>query len=103
MTRADDVVRLGVVQPQGRPGEDAPRMLDDALDYVKQAADRGIDLLVFPETYPGPVSWHTRYEVVDPLREAAAKHGVGLVAGTTESADGDEQAHHIAAVVIDSS
>ena len=77
-------------------------MLEDALGFVGQAAERGIDLLVFPETYPGPVSWRTRYEVVGPLSEAAGRHGVALVAGTTEKADGDERAHHITSVVIDS-
>jgi predicted amidohydrolase len=95
-------LRLGVVQPHSYAGADAPRMLDDALDHVAQAAAQGIDLLVFPETYPGPVSWHTRYEVVEPLRRAAMEHGVALVASTTEPIEGSERAFHIACVVIDS-
>lgn len=97
---SDSVVRLGVVQPQGRAGDAAPQMLDDALSFVEQAAERRVDLLVFPETYPGPVSWHTRYEVIDPLREAARAHGIDLVAGTTEKADGDDRAYHIVCLVI---
>jgi predicted amidohydrolase len=95
-------LRLGVVQPHSHAGADAPKMLEDALEYVAQAGRQGIDLLVFPETYPGPVSWHTRYEVVEPLRAAAAEHGVALVACTTEPIEGQERAFHIACVVIDS-
>jgi predicted amidohydrolase len=94
-------VRLGVVQPHAVAGSAAPKMLEDALAYVAEAARLDIDLVVFPETYPGPVSWHTRYEVVPALAEAAAAHGVAIVAGTTEATGDDERAHHIACVVID--
>ena len=69
---SDSTIRLGMVQPQGRAGDDAPKMLDDALAFVAEGGAQGVDLLVFPETYPGPVSWHTRYEVLGPLSEAAA-------------------------------
>lgn len=92
-----------MVQPHAVAAGDAPKMLDGALAYVAEAGKAGIDLLVFPETYPGPVSWHTRYEIVEPLREAAAAHDVAVVAGTTEKADGDDRAYYIASVVIDRS
>lgn len=94
-------LRIGVVQPHSRAGTDAPQMLTDALDHVARAGAARIDLLAFPETYPGPVSWHTRYEVIEPLREAAARHGVALVAGTTEPTGESDRACHITAVVID--
>jgi predicted amidohydrolase len=94
------VIRLGVVQPQGKAGDAAPDMLKDALRFIADGAERGVDLLVFPETYPGPVSWHTRYEVIDPLREAAREHHIDLVAGTTEKAPGDARAYHIVCLVI---
>ncbi|MGI9557674.1 MAG: carbon-nitrogen hydrolase family protein [Solirubrobacterales bacterium] len=97
---SESTIRLGMVQPQGRAGEDAPKMLDEALAHVADGASQGVDLLVFPETYPGPVSWHTRYEVLGPMSEAAADHGIDLVVGTTEKAEGDEQAYYIASVVI---
>jgi predicted amidohydrolase len=97
---ADSTMRLGMVQAHGRAGDDAPKMLDDALAHVEEGAARGVDLLVFPETNPGPVSWHTRYDVLGPMSEAAAKHGMYLVVGTTEKADGDERAYHIASVLI---
>jgi predicted amidohydrolase len=94
-------IRLGVVQAEGRIGDERARMLDDALRYVDEAGRRGVDLLVFPETYPGPTTHHTRYEVVEPLADAARRNGVALVAGTTEKAPGDDEAYYIASVVID--
>ena len=99
---SDSTIRLGMVQTHGRAGDDAPKMLDDALAHVAEGAARGVDLLVFPETYPGPVSWHTRYDVLGPLSEAAAANEMDLVVGTTEKAEGDERAYHIASVVIGS-
>lgn len=93
-------IRLGMVQPRAFAGAAAPKMLDDAIAFVAEAATAGVDLLVFPETYPGPVSWHTRYDVVPALAKAAARHGVAVVAGTTEKV-GNERSFHIAAVVID--
>lgn len=77
-------------------------MLDRALEFVAEAGARGVDLLVFPETYPGPVSVAHRYEIVEPLSAAARRHGVAVVAGTTEKAPGDDAAHYISAVVISS-
>jgi predicted amidohydrolase len=97
-----DGIRLGMVQARAYADEEAPRMLDDAIAYVEQAAREGIDLLVFPETYPGPTTHEVRYEVVEPLSRAAAANGVALVAGTTEKASGaGERGYHVSAVVID--
>jgi predicted amidohydrolase len=97
-----DVIRLGVLQARAYAGEEAPRMLEDAVAYVEQAAGEGVDLLVFPETYPGPTTHEVRYEVVEPLARAAAANGVSLVAGTTEKVPGaGERAYYVSAVVID--
>jgi predicted amidohydrolase len=97
-----DTIRLGVVQPRAYPREQAPLMLEEAIGHVEEAGRMGVDLLAFPETYPGPTRWNVRYEVVDPLAEAAARAGVGVVAGTTERVPGgDERTHHVVAVVID--
>ena len=102
--RGDSKVRLGVVQAEGRVGDERARMLDDALAYIDEAGRRGVDLLVFPETYPGPTTHHTRYEVLGPLTEAAARNRVALAAGTTEKAEaGGDEAYHITCVVIDAS
>jgi predicted amidohydrolase len=94
-------IRLGVVQPQAHGEEAAPKMLKDALAYIANAAEAGVDLLLFPELYPGPVSHRVRYEVLEALTGAAAKHGVAVAAGTSIPAEKGGSAYHIAHVVID--
>jgi predicted amidohydrolase len=97
-----DVIKLGMVQPRAYAGRDAPRMLEEALGYVEQAGREGVDLLVFPETYPGPTTHEVRYEVIEPLARAAAANGVAVVAGTTEKVPGEgERTYYVSHVVID--
>ncbi|MGH2967473.1 MAG: carbon-nitrogen hydrolase family protein, partial [Solirubrobacteraceae bacterium] len=91
-------IRLGVVQPHTRVGAQAPSNLDRALRYVEEAAGDGIDLLVFPETYPGPAQAVDRFDVLEPLSRAARDNGIDLVAGTTIETEGG---HHISELVID--
>ncbi len=98
---ATEVIRLGVCQPRAAWGAEAARNVDDAVAFVRQAAALEIDLLLFPETYPGPYTNDLRYEVVPPLREAAAHYGVALVAGTTTETEPGSGAFHVEAVVID--
>jgi predicted amidohydrolase len=94
-------VRLGVVQPQAWGGAAAPRMLDQAVAYIGEAAGKQVQLLLFPELYPGPISHHLRYEVIDRLRDAAATHRVAIAAGTSIKAPGGPDSYHIAQIVID--
>jgi predicted amidohydrolase len=94
-------IRLGVVQPQAYGEAAAPRMLKDALAYIASASDASVDLLLFPELYPGPVSHHVRYKVLEALCNAAAKYGIAVAAGTSISAATVGASYHIAHVVID--
>jgi len=95
-------MRLGLVQNEARWGADAPRMLQDAVATIAQAKQRGVNLLVFPETYPGPIS-AVRDEVLPELQAAAAKHNIWVVAGTTDKAPGSARAYYIASVLISGS
>ena len=94
-------IRLGVVQPQAHGENAAPKMLKYALAYIASASDARVDLLLFPELYPGPVSHHVRYKVLEALCDAAAKYGIAVAAGTSISAATGGAAYHIAHVVID--
>jgi predicted amidohydrolase len=94
-------IRLGVVQPRAWAGETAPRMLEEAIAFIEQAAGDAVDLLLFPELYPGPVSHEMRYEVLDRLAEAAATHRIAIAAGTTLKAPTGPAAYHIAQIVFD--
>jgi predicted amidohydrolase len=94
-----DQIRLGVVQPMVRLPKDTPRMLDDAIQWIAEAGGDGVDLLLFPEIYPGPTTHAVRYEVVPELARAAAKHKVAVAAGTTVKVE-DDDAYYVAQVVI---
>jgi len=95
-----ETIRLAVAQPRAFWGDEAARNLDEALRLVEQAGALGVDLLLFPETYPGPYSESLRYEVLGPLSEAAARHRLALVAGTTEETEPGSGDYFIEAVVI---
>src|SRR5207302_661497 len=47
-------LRLAVVQPETLTRADAPKNVDRAVAYIRQAAREGARLLALPETYPGP-------------------------------------------------
>jgi predicted amidohydrolase len=93
-------IRLGLVQPRTYWGEEEPRNLDEALRYIRQAAALEVDLLAFPENYPGPYRSEGRFEVVEPLRAAAAEHGVALAAGTSLEVEPGSGHCHIATMLI---
>ncbi|MDQ6818128.1 MAG: carbon-nitrogen hydrolase family protein [Actinomycetota bacterium] len=92
-------IRLGVVQPETYWGAEERRNLREAIGYVESASRLGIDLLAFPENYPGPYRAAERYEVVEPMQAASAEHRVSLAFGTSlETAPGSDR-YHIATVL----
>jgi predicted amidohydrolase len=93
-------VKLGLVQPRTRWGDEEPRNLDEAIRYVAQGAALGVDLLAYPENYPGPYRSENRFEVVDPMRAAAAEHGVALAIGTSFELEPGSGRCHIATVLV---
>ncbi len=98
---SNSTVRIGLVQPHTFYGEEEPRNLDEALSYVAKGAALGVDLLCFPENYPGPYRKDGRFEVIEPLCAAAAEHGIAIAAGTSlESAPGSGT-YSIATAMID--
>ena len=94
-------VKLGLVQPQTYWGKEEPRNVEQAVGYVAQGAALGVDLLVFPENYPGPYRADNRFEVVEPMCAAAAEHGVALAFGTSFEVEGRPGACTIAHVLTD--
>jgi len=101
--QSSETIRLGVVQPRDHWGEEAPQMLQDALAYVEDAGRRGVNLLLFPEMYPGPISYDVRYDAIGPLQEVCARHRVTVAAGTTTPVAGRPHGYHVTHVLIDSS
>ncbi|MEQ8967574.1 MAG: carbon-nitrogen hydrolase family protein [Azospirillaceae bacterium] len=79
-------IRLAAVQPRSASGPEEPANAAAALDWLARAADEGADLVVFPEGYPGPVNPANTHDGLGPLAEAAARHGVHVVASRSATA-----------------
>src|SRR5262249_46278227 len=62
---------------------------------------RQVHLLLFPEMYPGPISYDVRYDVIGPLQEACAKHSIAVAAGTSTPIPEEPEACHVTHIVID--
>ena len=86
------LMKLGVVQPRAHAAPNDERNVADAVAYVAEAAAGGADVVVFPETYPGPLTTPLRFDPGPSLQDAAARHGVYVVYGALEPIDGDPRA-----------
>jgi predicted amidohydrolase len=87
-------MRVAVVQPHThRPPEDE-RNLADAVQTIAECADRGAELVAFPETYPGPWRLPATFDPVPALVEAASRHGVFVQFGTLEPIEGTPRSGH---------
>lgn len=95
-------MKLAVVQPRTRLGPDEESNVKDAMRYIDEAAARGAELVMFPETYPGPWTAHRRYDPLEPLAARARSAGIHVVAGTTEPVPGTADGFHIVCLLIGS-
>jgi predicted amidohydrolase len=93
-------VRIGLLQPHTHYGKDERRNLDSALGHIAQGAALNLDLLVFPENYPGPYRDSGRFEVEEALRAAAAEHGVALAAGTSVETEPGSGKYRVTTMLI---
>jgi len=85
----DRSVRVGVVLPQTYWGDEEWRNTEPALAYVDEAAKQGVQLLVYPEGYPGPMTGslgtkELSYKPIEALQDKARQHGVYIAAGDVE-------------------
>lgn len=87
-------MRLAIIQPTAHRAPDDALNVPDALASVADAAAAGADFVVFPETYPGPVTAPLRFDPEPELLAAAARHEVHVVYGTLEPAGDDPRAVH---------
>jgi predicted amidohydrolase len=87
-------MRLAVVQPRAHAAPNDERNVADAVAHIATAAGGGASVVVFPETYPGPLTTPLRFDPGPALLEAAAGHHVHVVYGTLEPIDDDPRAAH---------
>src|SRR5437764_14871637 len=88
-------MRIGLVQPLAhRPPADE-RNVAQAVELVGAAAGDGAQLVVLPETYPGPWRMPAGYDPTPQLTQAAARFGVYVLFGTLEPLGPHRRAHNV--------
>ena len=79
--------KLALVQPLAHHPPDDERNVADAVAAIARLAARGANLIVFPETYPGPWRMPARFDPTAAIVAAAKEHGVYVEFGTLEPID----------------
>ncbi len=84
----NNTVRVGVVLPVTHWGDEEWKNVQPALDYADEAGRQGVQLLVYPEGYPGPMTGSlsikaTKERPIHALQEKA-KHSMFIAAGEVE-------------------
>ena len=69
--QAPQQLRVAVVQPRAREDGPEERKVEDAVAAVAEAGERGVELLAFPEAYPGPIRADSDYDASDAMSRAA--------------------------------
>lgn len=91
-------VRMALIQPQSSWGPEEPKNVEGALQWLDRAAEAAVQLVVFPEGYPGPTNPKNSYDAITPLRERARARKLHVVAGNIEPARGG--GHYVALHLI---
>jgi predicted amidohydrolase len=86
-------LRLAVVQQETLTGADAPKNVDRAVAYIRQAARDGAKLVMLPETYPGPYTVPVNYSPHEALAAVAGEEKVYVVGGAVEYIRPDDVGH----------
>lgn len=80
-------IRLGVAQPRIDRDGDPPAKVDQALALAHAAADRGAEVLVFPEGFPGPLRVDHDYDAAEAMRHVARVRGIAVYWSRVEATD----------------
>lgn len=84
-----DSFRLAVAQPVIHPGVPEESRLDEAAGMISAASSAGADLVLFPESYPGPISAGLAHDCAPRISATCRQAGVAACWGRVEpSGDG---------------
>ncbi len=92
-------VKIAAVQPRSFRDKEEWKNLPMALKYIDEAAQNGVQLVCFPEGYPGPYSGPMTFSATDDLCKKAEEHGIHLIAGSVEKAS--ENSYYLTVKLID--
>ena len=77
-------VKIGVVQPRGFFGKEAEKHTESALEYIVEGAKQGVQILCFPEGYPGPFTFPLPDVHFEDVCAKAKEQGLYVIAGGLE-------------------
>ena len=86
--------RIAVVQPMSHMPPDDEKNIDDAMQFVEQAAAQGAEFVAFPESYPGPWRMPAAFDPNEAMIEAAQRCGIYVQYGTLEPIDNERRTAH---------
>jgi predicted amidohydrolase len=89
---------MALIQPQSSWGPHEEQNANDALQWLDRCSNAGVNLVVFPEGYPGPTNPKNSFDALTPLRVRARELGLYVVAGNIERAPGG--GHYVALHLI---
>lgn len=95
-----DSLRLAVAQPPARAGEREETRLADALAAIAGAGASGAELLLFPESYPGPIRVGSEMNCSGAIAQAAGDARVAVCWGRVER--GSDGLHRTVAYLVSS-
>lgn len=80
---------LAIAQPAIDPGRTEASRVGDAVASISEAGAAGAQLVLFPESYPGPITAGLEYEAEDAVASACRAAGIAACWGRVEPiADG---------------
>ncbi|MBM4314823.1 MAG: carbon-nitrogen hydrolase family protein, partial [Deltaproteobacteria bacterium] len=83
-------LKIAVVQPETLTGSEAPKNVERAVAYIREAAREGAKLIALPETYPGPYTVPLTYSPEEALSAVARDEKVYVVGGALEYVNAKE-------------
>ncbi|MFP6869288.1 MAG: carbon-nitrogen hydrolase family protein [Nitrospinota bacterium] len=86
--------RIAVVQPMSHMPPDDEKNIDDAIQFVEQAAAQGAEFVAFPESYPGPWRMPAAFDPNEAMIEVAQRCGIYVQYGTLEPIDNERRTAH---------
>lgn len=80
MIKNSDSFRLAVVQPRIIVEPDPEKNVEKALSYIEKASKENIDLVLFPEGYPGPILRMPKhfYDASNAISETAKNKNIAV-------------------------
>lgn len=103
MSTEPESLRFGVVQPDARAGEEEEAeeeaKVDAAVEAIAAAGSDGVELLAFPEAYPGPIRAGAGLDAAPAI--AAAARGARCAVCWSRVEPGEDGLHRTVAYVHD--